>query len=401
MIWTIIALLIAGLIALAFGGVASGSSFQLPTTKVVVANLDRPDAQAGVDAGQLLVDLLHSEQLASFLQVADAPDAAAARSAVEREEAAVAVIIPAGFTRAALGDGSSSAVAVVRDPVQTIGPAIVQELVTQFVDGFAGAQVAVSVASDQLKSHGVELDATTRGEIARRYAEWASAVGASRGAGEHPALDMRAPAGSAQPGNAIAVLMGSILAGQLIFFTFFTAAYTAESIIREDEEGTLARQFTTPTSRAQILAGNFLAVVLMLIVQVAVLIVAGRLIFSVRWGQPGAVVLVLAGLIVAAAGFGIMVMSFLKDTRQTGLVLGGVLTLVGMLGGLFTVGVPNMPAAFQTVTLFTPHGWALRGLRALLAGGTLVDVWLPAAVTAGMGIVCFAIGLWSFRRRFA
>ena len=54
--------------------------------------------------------------------------------------------------------------------------------------------------------------------------------------------------------------------------------------------------------------------------------------------------LVILGLVVAAAGFGIFVMSFVKSTRQAGPVIGGVLTLTGMVGGLFTTGVTGLPS---------------------------------------------------------
>ncbi|MBE9473020.1 MAG: ABC transporter permease subunit, partial [Chloroflexi bacterium] len=138
-----------------------------------------------------------------------------------------------------------------------------------------------------------------------------------------------------------------------------------------------------------------------LVVQVIVLLFASALIFNIRWGEPLAVVLVALGLIVAAAGFGIMVMSFIKTTRQTGPVMGGVLTLTGMAGGLFTTGIQNLPDVYNTVTLFTPHGWVLRGWKLALAGGGVGDVLLPVVVTLGMGIVFFAVGAVLFRKRFA
>lgn len=394
-------LLIAGLIALAFGGLAGGDSFTLPPTEVVVANLDHGVPGAGVEAGSMLAEFLYSDELAGVVNVTDAPDEAAARAAVARQEAGVAVIIPADFTQAALGQADRATVTLVPDPALSIGPAIVQELVGQFLDGFAGTQIAVTVAAEQLGAQGIALDEQARGAIAMQYAAWAQEIGIRRGAGAHPALEIRAPAGIVQPESTMAGLLGPIMAGQVIFFAFFTAAQTAESIIREDEEGTLGRLFTTPTTRSTILAGKVISVVLMLVIQLVVVLAIAGLVFGIRWGRPATVALVMLGLIVAAAGFGVMVMSFLRNSRQTGIVMGGVLTFVGMLGGLFTVGVPNMPAAFRTITLLTPHGWALRGMTAALASGGPADVLLPFAVTVGMGVAFFLIGLHFFRRRFA
>jgi hypothetical protein len=71
------------------------------------------------------------------------------------------------------------------------------------------------------------------------------------------------------------------------------------------------------------------------------------------------------GLIVAATGFGVMLMSFIKNTRQTGPVLGGVLTITGMIGGLFSNGMPNIPAAMDKVALSMPQGWAMHRINAV------------------------------------
>ena len=72
-------LLITGLLYFAFGGISSGkSSFNLPVTKVVVANLDQPSDKAG---GKMLVDFLQDKALAYIIQVSMAADEAKARKA--------------------------------------------------------------------------------------------------------------------------------------------------------------------------------------------------------------------------------------------------------------------------------------------------------------------------------
>jgi hypothetical protein len=107
------------------------------------------------------------------------------------------------------------------------------------------------------------------------------------------------------------------------------------------------------------------------------------------------------GLVVVAAGFGVLVMSFVKTTRQTGPVLGGVMTLTGMLGGLFTSGVPNIPDVFDTVRLAVPQGWALYGWELTLGGAGPSQVMVPVGVMLGLGALFFGLGVLLFRRRFA
>jgi ABC-2 type transport system permease protein len=170
--------------------------------------------------------------------------------------------------------------------------------------------------------------------------------------------------------------------------------------LKEDEEGTLPRLFTTPTPRPAILGGKFVGVFVTIAVQVVVLLAAARLLFRVQWGQPLSVFLVVLGLVVAAAGFGVFVISFIKNTRQAGPVLGGLLSITGMLGGLFTVNI-LMPQAFTTLNLFFPQGWVLRGWKLALSGTSPAELLLPVAVMLAFGAALFAAGAVMFRKRYA
>ena len=395
-------LLITGLLFFAFGSMAGGGDLDLQAVRVEVANLDRPGAQSGdLAAGQMLVDYLRSDDLADLLEVAIAADEATARQAVERQQADVALIIPADFTAAALAPDREATVVQYEDPTLTIGPAIVEDLVSQFIDGFAGAKITAQVVTQQLAARDVAAGAAVAQEASREYAAWLESAGHEHDGESNPVLETRSPAASEESAADGAGTIGAIMVAMTIFFTFFMAANSAESIIREDEEGTLARLFTTPTSQAAILAGKFTAVVLTLVVQVVVLLVASSLIFGISWGQPETVVLVTLGLIVVAAGFGVLLMSFIQNTRQTGPVMGGVLTVMGMLGGLFTNGVPDIPQVFDTVRLVVPQGWAMEAWELTLQGAGVGEVLVPVAVMFGLGALFFGAGVLLFRRRFA
>jgi len=394
-------LMVAGIMYFAFGGFGDDGGFEMPVTRVQVVNLDEPGPQIGFSFGQMLTEFLQREELADVLQVTVAATEAEARAAVDNQEAGVAIIIPPDFTTAALAPEGTATVTLYQDPTLTLGPGIVKEIVRQFVDGFAGTRIATGVIADQLGQRGVAVDAGLMQDVATQYAAWAEALGKSWQEGAQSLLDIQPPPGRGEQAGQKATIFGAIMAGQVIFFSFFTGAYTAETIIREDEEGTLARLFTTPTPRTAILGGKFVAVFLTVAVQAVVLMVVTALVFGIRWGNPFALALVALGLVVSAAGFGVLLMSFVKSTRQSGPVVGGVLTVMGMAGGLFSSGFQNLPAAFETINLLTPHGWALRGWKAVLVGSGVGEVLLPTLVTLGMGVVFFAVGALLFRRRFA
>jgi ABC-type multidrug transport system permease subunit len=146
-------------------------------------------------------------------------------------------------------------------------------------------------------------------KVAERYITWVQATAHSH-SGEQaaPLVQLESPSGSAtKPG--VSGMIGAIMAGILIFFVFFTGANSAAMIIQEEEDGTLARLYTTPTSLTMILGGKFVSVLITLALQTFILLFAARLIFSIQWGAPATVLLVILALVIAASGFGILVMS--------------------------------------------------------------------------------------------
>lgn len=399
-------LLVTGLIALAFGGLAGDGGFSLPQTRVVVVNDDEGGGPASFQAGQLLADTLVDAGMADYMSVSMADDATAARAAIDRREADVAVLIPSGLTAALTTheDGAAHgevSVQIIHDPTLILGPGLVEAVVDGVVDSFNGVQIATTVTTAQLADYGLEAGQAATQAIAMHYAQWVQAQGAGRETGEYAAIALLPPPGQAEDVSLGTRIISVIAVGMMLFFVFFTAASTAESIVREDEEGTLARLFTTPTPRSVILAGKLLAVGLTIVVQLIVLLLLTRLIFGIGWGRPLAVAMAVAGTIVAAAGFGVCVMSFIENTRQSGPVMGGVLTVTGMLGGLMTTGIPNLPPAFSTVTLLTPHGWALRAWTLALEGASAGALVAPLGVLMAYGAALFLVGVLRFRRRFA
>ena len=171
------------------------------------------------------------------------------------------------------------------------------------------------------------------------------------------------------------------------------------SILQEAEEGTLARMFTTPTDRTTILAGKFLAVLFTVILQGAVLLVAGHYFFKINWGEPGSFLFAFFGQMVASVGLAVLLVSFIKTSKQAGAIFGGALTTLGMVSGLFTTNIPI--DVFKRIGNFTPQGWVLKGWQLSLAGQPAAELLVPFLVLLAMGAVMFSVGAVLFRRRFA
>jgi ABC-2 type transport system permease protein len=401
-----IPLLVAAIFYFMFGNNQVG--FEVPQTKVVVANLDQgsPQFQAGMEGissgsesaslGEELVKTLQSPALSNLLSIELAADAGSARRAVDDQKAGTALVIPEGFSASFVELDSQAAVELYSDPTLTLGPAIVRSILNQFIDDMSATKIAVNVA---IRTTGVEDP-----ELINQLIQQSLAGHGSENHNETRAdlLAVRAP-GAAPTKNSVTNIVGPILGGMMIFYAFFTGMSTAESILKEDEERTLPRLFTTPTPQGSILAGKFLSVFLTVMVQVIVLVIAARLIFGIRWGDPLRVAMMAVGTILTAATFGIFVNSLLKTTRQGGVVFGGLLTVTGMLGlvPIFTMGSPDGGGAVAKAAMFVPQGWAVRALFLSMNQAPLGEIALILLGLLGWSAVFFTLGVFRFQKRYA
>lgn len=396
-------LLITGVIYMAFGGVGSGGeNTDLPSVTVGFVNLDQTPVEAQIAVGDSLYGMFTDPSVAGWLTVVDFADEVSARAALDRQEIGVAVIVPEDFSASILSGDVAQPIRLVQDPTLTVGPLVIQNMVTSFLDGITGGGVAVQVLMERQSAAGLATDVSGISGLIDRYAAWYTAFQrALFHDSDQAALLVSAPAAEGTSGSSLVKMFSLVMAGQMIFFAFYTGAYAMMSILTEQEQGTLPRLFTTPVDRTAILAGKFLAVLTAVLVQGIVLLIAGRLAFHADWGQPASMLLALLGQVIGATGLGVLLISLVKTSKQAGPVLGGGLSAIAMLSGLFTVAVPNQPEFFNVISLFTPQGWVLRGWKLAINGSSALELLLPLAVTAGMGIVMFFIGAALFRRRFA
>lgn len=409
----VVPLLVTGMFYLMFGNMAQNGGFDLPRTTVIIANMDEggPKFQVnpkhipgGDDAktmGDLVVSILQSDEMADLIEVTFAADPQAARTAVDNQQAQVAIIIPPDFSDqfADLEEGKA-VIEFYQDPTLTIGPAIMRSILNRFMDGMSGVKIAVNVYMDEAES----TDYPMVGLIVQQYMD-ESLVLSDDLQGE--LLDVRAPASMPQDDamesqNLLLNIIGPIMGGMMIFYAFFTGTSTAESILREEEERTLPRLFTTPTSQAAILTGKLLSVFMTVSVQVTVLLLASWLIFKIQWGDFLSVVLAALGIIFSASSFGIFVNSFLKNTKQGGVIFGGVLTVTGMLGmiSIFAMGAPGAKDLGDTVSLLVPQGWAIRGLMQSMNAEPTSTVFITMLILLAWSAAFFIVGVLRFNRRY-
>ena len=405
-------LMVTGLFYFMFGNIARGGEFSLPATRVIVSNMDEggpkfqvnpkniPGGRQADTMGDLVVSILQSDEMTDLIEVSFASDPESARAAVDRQAAQVALIIPADFSQQFADLDGQASIEFYQDPTLTIGPAIMRSILNRFMDGMSGVKIAVNTFMDEASPEDYHLV----GQVVDQYLRVSLATIEDL---EGEMLDVRRLSKTAQDQqaeeqNMLLKIISPIMGGMMVFYAFFTGASAAQSILREEEERTLPRLFTTPTSQTAILTGKLLSVFSMVGVQVIVLLIAARLIFGIRWGDPQPMVLTAVGIIFIASSFGIFINSLFKTTKQAGVLFGGVLTVTGMLGmiPIFARGLPSADRLANGVSLLVPQGWAIRSLTQTLDGQPVNSVFVTLLVMLAWSAAFFVIGVMRFKRRY-
>jgi ABC-2 type transport system permease protein len=382
---------LAALLGFAFGG---GDGFDIAATKVVVANQDAGGAEPDQNAGAAVQRVLTSKDLADVLETKTVSSAVAARKAVDDGDAAIAVIVPEGFSAVVFGadPAAKSQVELYENPTSEIGGSIVEGVVGRVLADFNGARAAAAGAVALATQGGDPADpAQVAGAAAEAFAHDGGVSGALR------ITERSAKVGKSEEEVSVT---GLILAGMMVFFMFFGAGNVARTILTEDRDGTMPRLFTTPTRHGTIIAGKFVSTFVTVLAQAVVLLIAGRLIFGIAWGRLDAVVLLTVVTAGVAGGLALLVIAFAKTPAQAGAIGAGVYLVLALLGGNFT-GTATSDGTYATIQGFTPNGPLLRGWDAAMRGGGLGDVAGDLVVPLAFAAVFFAVAVWRFRRRYA
>jgi ABC-2 type transport system permease protein len=371
---------------------AFGSSNSSGISQVQLIIVDQDQGQLG----RALVDLFQSPDLSDLVAPTVVADPVAARAQIEANDAVAAVIIPSGFTDNIIPpnnqapSGDIVKIEVYKNPLSPISAGVIQSIVEEFISRVETGRVGGQVVVTQMLAAGLitpEQVSAIASEIGQRQAS---------GADTTPAITLQ----SEQSGQAQKAFnpMAYLAPGMALMFLMFTVSNGGRSILAEQALGTLPRLLVSPTNSAQVLIGKIFGVYVTGVVQMLILIVASSSLFSIRWGDPfGMLVLVLAAVF-AATGWGMLLTSLARTPGQVGTIGTAIMLIFGILGGSF-IQVSIMPGWFQVFSKITPNAWGLDGFTILGLGGSLAELGKPLVGLAVMGVVLFAISILIFSRR--
>jgi ABC-2 type transport system permease protein len=142
--------------------------------------------------------------------------------------------------------------------------------------------------------------------------------------------------------------------------------------------------------------------VLTILVQLSVLLLFGRLVFHIHWGGLYQILMISLGIAFAAAGFGIFLISWIKTERQAGAMIGGLVTIMGMMGmmPIFVASIPNPPRFINIISHLVPQGWAVEGLQLAMLEESIPGMLPNTLILLAWAVAFLLIGIFRFRTRY-
>jgi ABC-2 type transport system permease protein len=197
-----------------------------------------------------------------------------------------------------------------------------------------------------------------------------------------------------------AVIMIPGLCGIILVFVGTIA--TALGVVRERQSGTMEQLAVMPFRPRDVFLGKIAPYLLIAVVDMAVVVVVGMLLFDVPF--RGSVATFAIGSLLflfVTVGTGVVISS-LSQTQAQAMQL-AVFTMVPqfLLSGLFFP-LYAMPWTVRWLGYLLPLTWFIKVARGVMVRGTPIDaLWLPLVILAAMAVGVFAAATLRFRRDLA
>ena len=183
--------------------------------------------------------------------------------------------------------------------------------------------------------------------------------------------------------------------GFTVFFSMYTMVFSIGTILSDKQYKTWDRILISPISMPSILGGTMIVSFLVGIIQMAVLVLGGKYLIGIDWGNSTAgIMLVVTVFVFAVTSMGLMLSGIVKTYAQLGAMAPVILTSTSMLGGcMWPLEIVNNKVLLFLAEL-TPQKWAIQGMEAIAAKGMGFEAAIiPSIVLFAMGIIFFGIGV--------
>ena len=304
-----------------------------------------------------LVDMMANTR--NFRVVGHAANREEVREAIERGDAAAAIIIPPEFV-SDLKRGRGAQAQVIVDAADPLS-----------------SQAAISAATLAGVRSGAELSPRPVPTAA-------------------PAVEVRVRPWYNPEGRNSPYIVPGIIG---ILLTMTMVSITGAAIVRERERGTLEQLVVTPIGKTSLMLGKTSPFAVVGYLQVTVILMLGKLLFDVP--MRGSLVLLyvlIAPFIIASLGMGLFISAVTKTQIQA-MQLSFFFIMPNILLSGFIFPRSAMPEPAQWVGAALPLTYFLTVMRSvLLKGVEFADVWREALVLTGFAVLLVGLSVRKFSK---
>jgi ABC-2 type transport system permease protein len=307
-----------------------------------------------------LVEMLRNT--GNFEIVGAVSDRAAVREAIERGDAAAAIIIPPEFATD-LKRGRTAQAQMIVDAADPLS-----------------SSAAIGAASAAGARAGPELSG--------RAAPAATVVA--------PTVDVRVRPWYNPDAESSTYIVPGIIG---VLLTLTLVAIMSAAVVRERERGTLEQLVVTPIGKTSLMLGKTIPFAVVGYVQVTVILLLGRVLFDVPIrGSVPLLYMLAAPFIVASLGTGLFI-STLTRTQLQAMQLSFFFVLPNILLSGFMFPRAAMPDVAQWIGAALPLTYFLTVMRGiLLKEVSLSDLWPEALVLTAFAVILVAMSVRKFHK---
>ena len=350
--------------------VSNAATFEIKQTPAYVIDYDR------TSTSRRLVTRLAASGLVDVVGQSASPDSS--NDAMLSGRATLVLVIPHEFEESLIRTGTDT-VGVDLNSEKGSAANIVQSYVFQTIEAYS-------------RELGAEIRPTWRNAAARSVQFLPPRPGAGL-------LDVRARGWYNPELDYTDYMVPGIL---VALITMVGTLLTAQNIAREKEVGTLEQLNVTPISRAEFVTAKLLPFWVLGLLDLALGLIAGKLVFDIP--VRGSLVLLFgsAGLyLIVALAIGLLISTAVETQQQAMFISFFMIMIYLLMSGLLTP-VDSMPRWMQILSEFNPVRHFIAIARAVLVKGAgLEQVRFQLGVLAAYAVVAMTVAIRQYRKRSA
>ncbi len=400
LVFLAVPMVITALVGMVFGARSEGSALG----KVRFALVDEDDSRLT----RLLRNLGNQGRAGEHFEVLFLTREAALAQ-IQDNKLSGMLVIPAHFTRDYLQSTNAVELELVKNPAESIHPAVLEEMAGVLVTALDalkknfGTEFAdwSAVFEGRADYHQVSELITRAGDkfnAAKAFLDPPRIVYGAQDETGAATTSMLVQAGTKKAGPSVN-LFGLILPGMAAMFLLFLAEANSRDFQRELMQRTLQRIRSLRHELYTFVASKILFCLAFLILCSGIMLGLGGMIFRIPWRDPAGVILLTIAYCLFAGGLTSLVPALIGHNRESA-VLGNLLSMgIGLAGGS-AFPAPQLPALVRNyLTPHLPNYWYAEAVKSIVFDSHPVAWWPAMLKLAVLGLALTSLAAWLLHRR--